>query len=143
MGSPLAVDEAVGQERPPAVLCSSVHGTSTHQLGTTSELHHPACCFTPTFVPTVAFHLHCDIRALWCWHLSTAQTAPSSQFYRVTATKRQEKLAGPAACRGNTFMGASDNASCQSLKLQTEIKPRVCLFDSFREKHLNILCHSR
>lgn len=36
-------------------------------------------------------------------------------------------------------MGASDNASCQSLKLQTEIKPRVCLFDSFREKHLNSL----
>lgn len=36
-------------------------------------------------------------------------------------------------------MGALNNASYQSLKLQTEIKPCVCLFGSFREKRLNSL----
>lgn len=35
------------------------------------------------------------------------------------------------------FLGDSSNASCQSLKLQTEIKQCVCLFGSFREKHLS------
>lgn len=116
--------------------------TWSEPLGTTSELNHPACCFPPmyTFVPTMAFHLHPVISGhCGCWHLSTAWTTPFQSILQGDSHQKAGEACRAMACRGNTFMGASNNASCQSLKFQTEIKPCVCLFSSFREKHLNSL----
>lgn len=136
MCSFLFVDEDDNQDRPLAIpwLCVLPASVWSMTLTTTSELDHPTSSF-PIYLRSCP---HCSISLVPCAirALQSAGTAVrlgellSGHIYGVTATKRQEKCAGPVTCRGNAFTGASSDARSQFIKLWTEIEA-TCLLVSF------------